>query len=140
MLKYSDWMNFMTYDLHGIWDAGNPIGSIVQGHTNLTEIKLATELLWRVGVPPSKVVLGFGFYGRSFTLADASCSKPGCPFSGASNPGKSTQILPYSAKFSPKSENIRDALRRCCSEPSRVNAIALIGAYSGVSCARSRGE
>jgi chitinase len=88
MLKYSDWMNFMTYDLHGIWDASNPIGSIVQGHTNLTEIQLATELLWRNNVPPNTVVLGFGFYGRSFTLADPSCSKPGCPFSGASNPGR----------------------------------------------------
>jgi GH18 family chitinase len=116
MLKYSDWINFMTYDLHGIWDAGNPIGSIVQGHTNLTEIKLATELLWRVGVPPSKVFLGFGFYGRSFTLADPSCSKPGCPFTGASNPGKSTQLVPCTAKFPPKSEGTRDALRKCCSD------------------------
>ncbi|KAK7962859.1 bacteriodes thetaiotaomicron symbiotic chitinase [Apiospora aurea] len=95
MLKYSDWINFMTYDLHGVWDAENPIGSIVQGHTNLTEIKLATELLWRVEVPPSKVVLGFGFYGRSFTLADASCSTPGCPFSGASKPGPCTATGGY---------------------------------------------
>lgn len=31
--------------------------------------------------------MGFGFYGRSFTLADPSCITPGCPFSGASNPG-----------------------------------------------------
>jgi len=88
MLKYSDWINLMTYDLHGVWDSSNPIGSIVQGHTNLTEIKLATELLWRVNVPPSKVTLGWGFYGRSFTLSDPSCSAPGCPFSGASKPGE----------------------------------------------------
>ncbi len=77
----------MSYDLHGVWDASDPIGSIVQGHTNLTEIKLATELFWRVNIPPAKIVMGFGFYGRSFTLADSSCSKPGCAFSGASNPG-----------------------------------------------------
>ncbi|KAK3369407.1 hypothetical protein B0T24DRAFT_580387 [Lasiosphaeria ovina] len=95
MIRYSDWINFMTYDLHGVWDAQNPIGSIVQGHTNLTEIKLATELLWRVDIPPSKVVLGFGFYGRSFTLADPSCTKPGCPFSGASNPGPCTATGGY---------------------------------------------
>lgn len=76
----------------------NPIGSIVQGHTNLTEIKLAAELFWRVKIPPGKVVMGFGFYGRSFTLADPSCSTPGCPFSGASNPGPCTAtggILAY---------------------------------------------
>ena len=49
MLKYADWVNFMTYDLHGVWDATDPyIGSIVQSHTNLTEIKLAVDLLWYV--------------------------------------------------------------------------------------------
>ncbi|GKZ21587.1 hypothetical protein AbraCBS73388_007488 [Aspergillus brasiliensis] len=87
MIKYADWINLMSYDLHGAWDATNPIGSIVQAHTNLTEIKLAADLFWRVNIPPSKVVMGFGFYGRSFTLSDPSCTDPGCPFSGASQPG-----------------------------------------------------
>lgn len=40
----------MSYDLHGVWDAHNPIGSIVQSHTNLSEIKLAADLLWRLCV------------------------------------------------------------------------------------------
>ncbi|KUL82513.1 hypothetical protein ZTR_10626 [Talaromyces verruculosus] len=87
MIKYADWINMMTYDLHGVWDSTNPIGSIVQAHTNLTEIKLAAELFWRVNIPPEKLVMGFGFYGRSFTLADTSCTKPGCPFKGAPSPG-----------------------------------------------------
>jgi chitinase len=90
LIKWADWINLMSYDLHGVWDSNNPIGSIVQGHTNLTEIKLAAELFWRVGVPPAKLVMGFGFYGRSFTLADASCTKPGCRFKGASDPGPCT--------------------------------------------------
>ena len=62
----------------------------MQAHTNLTEIKLAAELFWRVNIPPAKLVMGFGFYGRSFTLADSSCNTPGCPFSGASYPGPCT--------------------------------------------------
>ncbi|KAJ6071566.1 hypothetical protein N7499_009580, partial [Penicillium canescens] len=95
MLKYADWMNFMTYDLHGVWDSYNPIGSIVQAHTNLTEIKLATELLWRAKVKPSQVVMGFGFYGRAFTLTDPSCTSPGCPFSGGANPGVCTDTSGY---------------------------------------------
>lgn len=33
------------------------------------------------------MALGFGFYGRSFTLSDSGCTKPGCAFKGASNPG-----------------------------------------------------
>lgn len=73
-----------------MWDANNPIGSIVQAHTNLTEIKLAADLLWRNDVPPGQVVLGLGFYGRSFQLKDTGCSKPGCQFSGPASAGDCT--------------------------------------------------
>jgi len=59
----------------------------MQGHTNLTKIKLAAELLWRVGIKPEQVVMGFGFYGRSFELADPSCFTPGCQFSGGARAG-----------------------------------------------------
>lgn len=68
MLQYADWTNMMTYDLHGVWDKENPIGDIVQGHTNLTEIKQSMDLLWRNNVAPEQVVFGLGFYGRSFQL------------------------------------------------------------------------
>jgi GH18 family chitinase len=74
----------------GVWDANNEIGSIIHGHTNLTEINMATDLLWRNNVPPGKVVLGTGFYGRSFELADSGCSKPGCAFSGPAKAGECT--------------------------------------------------
>jgi hypothetical protein len=64
MLKHVDWINLyvvilfrrrfadncssMTYDLHSDWDRDNPIGNILQGHTNLTEISYALELFWSV--------------------------------------------------------------------------------------------
>jgi chitinase len=64
-----DWFNVMTYDLHGTWDAGvKSIGNIVQAHTNLTEINLALQLLWRNNIDPAKVNMGLGFYGRSTYL------------------------------------------------------------------------
>jgi GH18 family chitinase len=44
--EIADWVNVMSYDLHGEWDRNNPIGSIVQAHTNLTEIQYALELFW----------------------------------------------------------------------------------------------
>lgn len=91
LVKHVDWINLMSYDLHGVWDRNNPIGSIVQGHTNLTEIQMSVDLLWRVGVPPAKIVLGLGFYGRSFQLADPDCGKPGCQFKGAADAGPCTK-------------------------------------------------
>ncbi|EXK25265.1 hypothetical protein FOMG_18061 [Fusarium oxysporum f. sp. melonis 26406] len=84
-----DWFNVMSYDLHGAWDIGNKwTGAFVGAHTNLTEIKSSLDLLWRNDVTPSKVVLGLSFYGRAVTLADPSCSEPGCPYLSAGDAGE----------------------------------------------------
>ncbi len=74
----ADWVNLLTYDLHGSWDSPeDQIGSFAYAHTNLTEIIDAFDLLWRNNVPANKVNMGIGFYGRTFTLADKSCTSPG---------------------------------------------------------------
>lgn len=74
----------------GVWDQDSPIGSYVHGHTNLTEIKESVNLLWRNNIPPEKVILGTGFYGRSFQLNSIDCTAPGCPFKGAAKKGECT--------------------------------------------------
>ncbi len=58
-------------------------------HTDITEIELNRDLLWRGGETPDKVVIGQGWYGRSFSLKDPSCSKPNgvCEFQGRSKAG-----------------------------------------------------
>lgn len=100
MSKIVDWFNVMTYDLHGTWDTTDKyVGSIIGAHTNLTEINAGLDLFWRNNIDPSKVTMGLGFYGRSFTLADPSCAIAGCPFSAGGNAGPCTQavgILSYS--------------------------------------------
>ncbi|OCL10883.1 glycoside hydrolase family 18 protein [Glonium stellatum] len=96
--EQADWINLMSYDLHGVWDRDNPIGSHVLAHSNLTEIDLALDLFWRNNVDPNKIVLGMGFYGRSFKLSSSSCWKPGCIFSGPGDKGRCTDtpgILSY---------------------------------------------
>ncbi|KAE8310127.1 hypothetical protein BDV41DRAFT_400350 [Aspergillus transmontanensis] len=82
MVQYVDFFNFMAYDIHGTWDGRTSkwTKSVVNPHTNLTEIAAGLDLLWRNKIDPSKVVLGLGFYGRSFQLANPSCSTPGCAF------------------------------------------------------------
>lgn len=88
--KYVDWFNLMAYDLHGIWDAQSKfLGPYIAPHTNITEIDLGLDLLWRTGVDPAKVVMGQGWYGRSFTLKDPSCNKPDgvCEFTGGAKAG-----------------------------------------------------
>ena len=78
--------------VHGTWDSTDPyIGPIVAAHTNLTEIDQALDLLWRNNIDPSKVNLGIGFYGRSFTLTNPSCTAAGCPFSAGGEPGPCSQ-------------------------------------------------
>jgi GH18 family chitinase len=49
---------------------------------NLTEIDQSLNLLWRNNIDPRKVVLGLAFYGRTFQLANSSCTDPGCAYSG----------------------------------------------------------
>ena len=39
------------------------------------------------------MTLGLGFYGRSFTLSDPSCSSPGCHFSSGGTAGPCTQTV-----------------------------------------------
>ncbi|KAH8882436.1 glycoside hydrolase [Thozetella sp. PMI_491] len=88
MEAYLDWFNVMSYDIHGVWDSSNVwAGPYVRPHTNLTEIDAGLQLLWRVNVNPAKVVLGLGWYGRSFTLSNPSCNKPWCNFSAGGKAG-----------------------------------------------------
>lgn len=103
MADYLDFFNFMSYDIHGTWDGRTKwTQPVINPHTNLTgmshlvdlavsprsepeltwriEVSEGLNLLWRNGIDPNKVLLGLGFYGRSFTLADPSCTTPGCAF------------------------------------------------------------
>ncbi|EFZ04198.1 glycoside hydrolase family 18 protein [Metarhizium robertsii ARSEF 23] len=87
--EHVDWFNLMTYDMHGAWDIDNKwTGPWANSHTNLTEIQLGLDLLWRNDISPSKVTMGMSYYARTFTLTDPGCNKPGCRVSSPGEAGK----------------------------------------------------
>ncbi|KFY66883.1 hypothetical protein V496_01886 [Pseudogymnoascus sp. VKM F-4515 (FW-2607)] len=89
LVKYVEFFNIMSYDMHGPWEKGNIwTGEFLNGHTNLTEISGALDLMWRNDIPPSKVVLGLAFYARAFTVANVNCKTPGCLFASGAKPGR----------------------------------------------------
>ncbi|EXL80397.1 chitinase [Fusarium oxysporum f. sp. conglutinans race 2 54008] len=91
MERYLDWFNIMTYDIHGVWDENiESLGPYAHAHTNLTEIQQGLELLWRNNINPERVVMGLGFYGRSFTMKSANCLNAGCEFSDGAKGGECT--------------------------------------------------
>ncbi|KAJ5121673.1 uncharacterized protein N7515_009634 [Penicillium bovifimosum] len=97
----------MSYDLHGQWDYGNQYpdpgcksGACLRSHVNLTETTSALSMITKAGVPGSKVVVGMASYGRSFEMAEASCTGPNCKYTGpdsGATPGRCTNTAGYIA-------------------------------------------
>lgn len=109
MAELLDYIVFMTYDLHGQWDAGGehaiegcPAGNCVRSHVNLTEVTYTLSMITKAGVPPGKIYVGESSYGRSFRLAQAGCTGPMCTFLGdrktsPARPGRCTGTGGYLA-------------------------------------------
>jgi GH18 family chitinase len=84
-----DYIVYMTYDLHGQWDAHNSnsqegceTGNCLRSQVNLTETKQSLAMITKAGVPGEKVIAGVTSYGRSFKMADPGCWGPNCQFTG----------------------------------------------------------
>ena len=90
MQPYVDFFNFMSYDLHGPWEA-SVLGAFVRPQTSVLDIGTDLLPLWFDGVDPKKVNLGIAYYGRGYTLSNSSCTEIGCPYSGSSLPGPCTR-------------------------------------------------
>lgn len=89
-----DWFNLMSYDMHGSWDIDNEFtGPWANSHTNMTEIQMALDLLWRNDISPKKVTMGMAFYSRSFTLTDPGCNHLGCRVSSGGNAGRCSDTV-----------------------------------------------
>jgi chitinase len=108
MQKYINYFNLMSYDIYGVWDQENEwTGPYLKGHTDWSEIDRGLDLLWRNGVKPEQVVLGMGFYGRSFTMESPNCFQPNgeCQFSDGGQPGSCTDTVGVLAYYEIQSRN-----------------------------------
>lgn len=73
--QYLDYINVMTYDFHGTWDAQTNHHSALfdspndpsTGDVRLYNTNDAIEAFLSRGVPASKLNVGIGFYGRGWT-------------------------------------------------------------------------
>ncbi|SPO01630.1 related to RF2 protein [Cephalotrichum gorgonifer] len=104
-----DYIVYMTYDLHGQWDAhseytqeGCETGNCLRSQVNLTETRLALAMITKAGVPGHKIVVGVTSYGRSFAMEQAGCWGPTCKFTGSrldshATPGRCTGTGGYLA-------------------------------------------
>ncbi|KAF7554695.1 hypothetical protein G7Z17_g2698 [Cylindrodendrum hubeiense] len=87
--KIVDYIVYMTYDLHGQWDADNSdsqegcdTGNCLRSQVNLTETKSSLAMITKAGVDSAKVIVGVTSYGRSFNMAEIGCYGPNCLYTG----------------------------------------------------------
>ena len=107
--KVVDYIVYMTYDLHGQWDAHNEYsqeycdsGNCLRSQVNLTETRQSLAMITKAGVPGNKIVVGITSYGRSFQMAEEGCWGPNCKFTGDrltsyATPGRCTDTGGYIA-------------------------------------------
>ncbi|KAI0865017.1 hypothetical protein F4860DRAFT_527723 [Xylaria cubensis] len=93
MEPYVDYLNLLSYDLHGPWDSTvDDIGPVIIGQTNIPELYNWTLSLWYDKVDPSKINMGLAYYGRGYTVEDVDCTTVGCKWSGTSRPAPCTNF------------------------------------------------
>jgi chitinase len=63
-----DWINLMTYDLHGGWENFTGHHACLYGRDEADPLSTqkAADIYLAAGVPPEKLVLGVPFYGRGW--------------------------------------------------------------------------
>merc|ERR1719374_475918 len=97
LAKEMDFIDLMTYDLHGAWEkhTGAHIALYPRadetGNDRLLNVDWAVNYFMEKGLPANKLVMGLGTYGRGFTLVDKSKTGMGAPAKGACAAGRYTR-------------------------------------------------
>lgn len=103
--KHMDFINVMTYDLHGAWEKitghNSPLHSRrdEMGPDTQLNIAWAAEYWYKLGLPKQKLNVGLALYGRSFTLTDPYNNGVGAPAKGKGNAGNYTREAGFLSYF-----------------------------------------
>ena len=81
-----DFINLMTYDLHGSWDPTLGFNAALYD-IDTENVDYAVKYWLTLGASPEKLNLGMGSYGRSFKMCGSS-STPGSCANGAGAAGR----------------------------------------------------
>ncbi|XP_058497853.1 acidic mammalian chitinase-like [Solea solea] len=102
--SYLDFINVMTFDMHGVWDGvtghHSPLykRSKDKGTSAFKNAEYAMTYWRDSGAPSEKLIMGFGAYGRTFTLSTFN-SDFGAPISGAGQAGPYTKAPGFWAYY-----------------------------------------
>ncbi|CAF1311435.1 unnamed protein product [Adineta steineri] len=104
--KYLDFINLMTYDLHGGgWENSTGFHTALYARPEETDNAMALNQNWAVnywiqqGMPKEKICMGLAMYGRTFKLVDSSQTGIGAPSSGPGDAGKYTREKGFLAYY-----------------------------------------
>lgn len=81
-----DFINLMTYDMHGGWEGKTGIHAPLYKSSldnTASNVDAAVKLLLNAGIDRNKLIMGIPTYGNAFTLKDQNNNKVGAPASGA---------------------------------------------------------
>ncbi|XP_048133369.1 class V chitinase-like [Rhodamnia argentea] len=77
-----DWINAMAYDFYGNWSSTTgPLAALYNPGNNVSGDDGVSAWI-QANMPAEKIVLGFPFFGRAFTLTDAKNHGYFAPFTG----------------------------------------------------------
>jgi chitinase len=78
IIPHLDWLNLMTYDFHGGWEAATHFNSPLHagadfpaGESDPNTVEAAVATYLELGVPPHKLVVGLPLYGRAWAAVPA---------------------------------------------------------------------
>ncbi|CAH1795108.1 unnamed protein product, partial [Owenia fusiformis] len=101
--EYLDFLNVMTFDLHGSWSKVTGINSPLYADPTVANDTLNTDWVIQYylsnGVPAEKINMGVPLYGRTFTLHDSRYADIGHPARGPGVKGRYTREKGFLAYY-----------------------------------------